>query len=78
MARAHGATVIASPDTYSADYLGHYGTGAAYCYELVGRQPLLAGLAATPAWAITICSSRSVPAMPIGVPAGASVAILGL
>jgi uncharacterized protein (TIGR02001 family) len=40
------ATVIASPDTYSQDYLGHYGSGAAYCYEMVGRQPLMAGLAA--------------------------------
>jgi uncharacterized protein (TIGR02001 family) len=38
-------TVIASPDTYSHDYQGNYGSGAAFCYELVARQPLLAGLA---------------------------------
>lgn len=40
------ATVIASPDTYSRDYLGNYGSGKAFCYELVGRQPLPAGFAA--------------------------------
>lgn len=40
------ATVIVSPDTYSRDYLGNYGSGKAFCYELVGRQPLPAGLAA--------------------------------
>jgi uncharacterized protein (TIGR02001 family) len=37
-------TVIASPDTYSRDYQGNYGSGAAYCYELVARQPLPLGL----------------------------------
>jgi uncharacterized protein (TIGR02001 family) len=40
------ATVIASPDTYARDYLGDYGSGKAFCYELVGRQPLPAGFAA--------------------------------
>jgi uncharacterized protein (TIGR02001 family) len=39
------ATVIASPDTYSRDYLGNYGSGKAFCYELVGRQPLPAAFA---------------------------------
>ena len=37
-------TAIASPDTYSRDYQGNYGSGAAYCYELVARQPLPLGL----------------------------------
>jgi uncharacterized protein (TIGR02001 family) len=37
-------TAIASPDTYSRDYQGNYGSGAAYCYELVVRQPLPLGL----------------------------------
>ena len=39
-------TVIASPDTYFRDYLGNYGSGKAFCYELVGRQPLPAAFAA--------------------------------
>jgi uncharacterized protein (TIGR02001 family) len=39
-------TVIASPDTYARDYLGNYGSGKAFCYELVGRQALPAGFAA--------------------------------
>jgi uncharacterized protein (TIGR02001 family) len=33
-------TAIASPDTYNRDYQGHYGSGAAFCYELQARQPL--------------------------------------
>jgi len=37
---------IASPDTFAADYLGHYGSGAAYCYELVAHQPLPLGVSA--------------------------------
>jgi uncharacterized protein (TIGR02001 family) len=37
-------SLIASPDTYAADYLGHYGSGAAYCFELAGREPLAYGL----------------------------------
>jgi uncharacterized protein (TIGR02001 family) len=39
-------TAIASPDTFSRDYQGNYGSGAAYCYELVARQPLPRGLSA--------------------------------
>jgi uncharacterized protein (TIGR02001 family) len=39
-------TLIASPDTYAVDYLGNYGSGTAFCYELVGRQPLPYGLSA--------------------------------
>ena len=39
-------TVIGSPDTYSADYQGNHGSGAAFCYELVARQPLPRGLSA--------------------------------
>lgn len=38
--------IIASPDTYAFDYQGHYGSGAAYCYELALREPLPLGLAA--------------------------------
>jgi uncharacterized protein (TIGR02001 family) len=40
------ATAFASPDTYSRDYQGNYGSGAAYCYELLVRQPLPQGLSA--------------------------------
>ncbi len=40
-------TVIGSPDTYSADYQGNYGSGAAFCYELAARQPLPYALSAT-------------------------------
>jgi uncharacterized protein (TIGR02001 family) len=40
------ATVIASPDTYSRDYLGDYGSGKAFCYELLGRQALPAAFVA--------------------------------
>ena len=39
-------SVIGSPDTYYRDYLGNYGSGKAFCYELVGRQPLPAGFGA--------------------------------
>jgi uncharacterized protein (TIGR02001 family) len=39
-------SVIASPDTYSQDYQGNYGSGAAFCYELVAQQPLPRGLSA--------------------------------
>ncbi|MGH8232266.1 MAG: TorF family putative porin [Steroidobacteraceae bacterium] len=39
-------TAIASPDTYSHDYLGNFGNGAAYAYEIAARQPLPAGLSA--------------------------------
>jgi uncharacterized protein (TIGR02001 family) len=39
-------TVIASPDSYARDYLGNYGSGKAFCYELVGRQSLPAGFGA--------------------------------
>ncbi|HEY1725259.1 MAG TPA: TorF family putative porin [Steroidobacteraceae bacterium] len=39
-------SAIVSPDTYSHDYLGNFGNGAAYAYEVVGRQPLPAGLSA--------------------------------
>src|SRR5579862_3353866 len=34
------ASVTASPDVYAADYLGNYGRGGAFTYELSGRQPL--------------------------------------
>ena len=37
-------TAIASPDTYSLDYRGNFGTGAAYSYEFTCRQPLPWGL----------------------------------
>jgi uncharacterized protein (TIGR02001 family) len=37
-------TAIASPDTYSQDYRGNYGSGAAFSYEFVARQPLPRGL----------------------------------
>jgi uncharacterized protein (TIGR02001 family) len=39
------ATVTASADVYAFDYMGHNGRGAAYSYELSGRQPLPWGLA---------------------------------
>jgi uncharacterized protein (TIGR02001 family) len=39
-------TVIASPDTYFRDYSGNYGSGAAYCFELGGSQPMPLGLSA--------------------------------
>jgi uncharacterized protein (TIGR02001 family) len=39
-------TAIASPDTYVRDYRGNYGSGAAYCVELGGRQPIPLGLSA--------------------------------
>jgi uncharacterized protein (TIGR02001 family) len=39
-------SAIASPDTYSADYRGNYGSGAAYCFELAARQPLPRDVAA--------------------------------
>jgi uncharacterized protein (TIGR02001 family) len=37
-------SAIASPDTYSQDYHGNYGSGKAFSYELVGRQPVPLGL----------------------------------
>jgi len=37
-------TAVASPDTYFRDYDGNYGSGAAWCLELSGRQPLPLGL----------------------------------
>jgi uncharacterized protein (TIGR02001 family) len=39
-------TAIASPDTYFRDYPGNFGSGAAYCFELAGRQPMPLGLSA--------------------------------
>jgi len=39
-------TAIASPDTYSQDYQGNYGSGAAFCYEFAARQPLPRDLSA--------------------------------
>jgi uncharacterized protein (TIGR02001 family) len=39
-------TAIASPDTYFRDYAGNNGSGAAYCFELGGRQAMPLGLSA--------------------------------
>ncbi|HEY3730538.1 MAG TPA: TorF family putative porin [Steroidobacteraceae bacterium] len=39
-------SAIASPDTYSHDYLGNFGNGRAFAYEVAARQPLPAGLSA--------------------------------
>jgi uncharacterized protein (TIGR02001 family) len=40
------ASVVASPDTFVADRHGHYGSGAAYSYEIGSRLPLAYGFCA--------------------------------
>jgi uncharacterized protein (TIGR02001 family) len=40
------ANLIASPNVYFADRLGHHGRGAAITYEVAGRLPLLEGFSA--------------------------------